>query len=134
MVTKRWCNFSKMVALLNRKEVIKRQDLMTLPKNDWTALMWASYGGNKDVVLLLFTKGADVNAKINNGVTALTWASQKGHQEIVQLLLAKGADVIQRGMMAGSHCWLPSIYGHKEVVQLFKNAGAVDYRSKEAIK
>ena len=36
-------------------------------------------------------KGADVNAKNNNGGTALIWASKKGHTGIVQLLKKAGA-------------------------------------------
>lgn len=35
-------------------------------------------------------KGAQVNAKNNNGWTALMWASDEGHADVVQLLLDRG--------------------------------------------
>jgi ankyrin repeat protein len=57
-----------------------------------TALIYAANHGYEMVEALL-TKGADVNAKANNGSTALMAAAQTGHIEIVEALLARGADV-----------------------------------------
>jgi ankyrin repeat protein len=42
-------------------------------------------------VQALLAKGADVNAKINDGRTALICASEEGHSEIAQLLIKAGA-------------------------------------------
>jgi ankyrin repeat protein len=36
-------------------------------------------------------KGADVNAKINNGLTALEAAKRNGHTDVIQLLEKAGA-------------------------------------------
>jgi ankyrin repeat protein len=58
-----------------------------------TALIGASYKGQREVVEFLLAKGADVNAKTYYGNTALMMASSNGHSEVVKLLLAKGADV-----------------------------------------
>ena len=55
--------------------------------------MAASYKGHRDLVQALLAKGADANAKANDGVTALMLASRQGHREVVQALLARGADV-----------------------------------------
>lgn len=55
--------------------------------------MYASQEGYLGVVQALLAKGADVNAKNNDGRTALIFASLKGQLEIVQAFLAKGADV-----------------------------------------
>ena len=46
---------------------------------------------NKEISELLIAKGADVNAKSENGVTPLHRAALHGHKEIAKLFIAKGA-------------------------------------------
>ena len=56
--------------------------------------MVATIKGHKDVVDMLLSKGADVNAKITDfGATALYLACQIGYKEIVESLISKGADI-----------------------------------------
>ena len=43
--------------------------------NDWTALLWASSRGNKDIVNLLLEKGAYINAQNINDNMGLIFAS-----------------------------------------------------------
>ncbi len=61
----------------------------------YTVLMIAacSYASqdNEPMVKLLISKGADVNAKSNDGQTALTLAIERGNKEIEKLLIARGA-------------------------------------------
>lgn len=45
----------------------------------------------KDIVVILLNKGADVNAKNNNGWTALMFAEFENHTEIVNILKQAGA-------------------------------------------
>jgi hypothetical protein len=47
--------------------------------------------GHAAAVLELLDKGADVNARGDNGATALIAASGNGHLTVAQVLLAKGA-------------------------------------------
>jgi ankyrin repeat protein len=50
--------------------------------------------GHKEIVEILISNNADVNAKATyNGETALIYASKKGHIEIVKLLINNNADV-----------------------------------------
>ena len=55
--------------------------------------MVAAFYGRKEIVELLLSKGADVNAKDSKGETALMVAAFYGRKETVELLLSKGADV-----------------------------------------
>ena len=48
-------------------------------------------------------KGANVNAKNQNGATPLHRAAWFGHKEIVELLIAKGADVNAKDDSQSSH-------------------------------
>jgi hypothetical protein len=48
--------------------------------------MMAAYSGHMEIVKLLLGKGAEVNAKANDGGTALSVARRNGHTDIVQLL------------------------------------------------
>jgi ankyrin repeat protein len=60
----------------------------------WTPLHEAAFGGRKEIVELLISNGADVNAKHDGfGTTPLHRAAYRGHKEIVELLIGKGADV-----------------------------------------
>jgi serine/threonine-protein phosphatase 6 regulatory ankyrin repeat subunit B len=61
--------------------------------NNWTPLIWASYFGHRDIVKLLISKDADVNAKSFDNNTALTYASLLGFKEIVKDLIDAGTDV-----------------------------------------
>jgi ankyrin repeat protein len=78
-------------------------------------------------------KGADVNAKDNNGDTALMEASRKdvlmkahleGHLELVRLLLDKGADVNAKDNNGDTALMQASRKGHLDVVRALLDKGA----------
>ena len=58
-----------------------------------TPLHYATGNGHKEIVVLLITEGADVNAKNGKGWTPLFGAAVLGKNKIVELLIAKGANV-----------------------------------------
>jgi len=89
----------------------------------------AAFSGNLQEVERLLGKGADINAKRDNGTTALIGASIEGHQEVVELLLAKEANVDAKVYFFGrsggaTACDLASQKGHQEIVKLLVRAGA----------
>lgn len=84
----------------------------------------AAYYGDLSAVESFIAKGADVNAKRNDGWTALHIASSFGYKEIVELLLAKGVDVNAKDDDGSTPLLLASQKGHKEVVELLIKAGA----------
>ena len=53
----------------------------------------ASFEGHDEIIELLLSKGADVNAQGGKYGNALQAASSRGHDKIVELLLSKGADL-----------------------------------------
>ncbi|WP_319803449.1 ankyrin repeat domain-containing protein [Wolbachia endosymbiont (group B) of Aporia crataegi] len=64
-------------------------------KNEYgyTLLHYAAKNNNSDLVDLLLTKGADINAKDNSGNTPLHLATLNGKLQVVKKLLEKGADI-----------------------------------------
>lgn len=49
-------------------------------------LIFAAQFGDVELVKLLLSVGADVNARDYNGTTALDWAKKKGHANVVEIL------------------------------------------------
>ena len=60
-------------------------------KSGNTALMWASYYGNIDIVQYLLENEADFTVTNNNGETALSLARNSGNDDVVLLLRSHGA-------------------------------------------
>ena len=61
-----------------------------------TPLFYAVYGGHLEIVELLITRGADVNAVYLNGNSVLDQAHNYDDQEMVELLEAHGAEVADK--------------------------------------
>lgn len=67
-------------------------DVNALLPDGSTALLYAAYLGDTDLVAALLKAGADANVRNEFGSFALTEAAQAGSAKIVQLLLEHGAD------------------------------------------
>ncbi len=60
------------------------------PTQRSTALMFAAKHGHADIVRLLVVRGADINAKRNDGATALIMAASEGHADVINVLVELG--------------------------------------------
>ena len=67
--------------------------LTELAPNTRTPLHTAAYTGKLNIVQLLISRGADVNAATSTGSTPLHGATLYNHEAVVRLLVAKGGNV-----------------------------------------
>jgi hypothetical protein len=106
---------------------------LSLPSHasDSEELIQAAGRGDVSIVRQLLNKGADINAKDDNGWTALMMASSyKGNYEIVRMLLAKGADVNAGNNERGTALYNACVFGHSEIVnELIAHGADVDARN-----
>ena len=68
---------------------------------DDNRLIGAASNGNTGALKALLGRGAEVNARDENGQTALYHAAWKGRTDAVQVLLAAGAEVNARNNAGG---------------------------------
>ena len=90
-----------------------------------TALMIASYHGQKSVVNMLIELGADINAsEYVDGRTALIDASISGQIEMVKLLLDRGADINAKNLEGWTALMAAVENKHNDIVALLMERGA----------
>jgi uncharacterized protein len=107
--------------------------------------IWASASGKLNVVQTLLAKGAEVNAKANDGETALMRASASsytfgGRLDVVQALFANGAEVNAAERFGRTALMMASESGILDVVQALLakgaevNAKANDFRTSSRLQ
>jgi ankyrin repeat protein len=60
---------------------------------NYTPLHHAAINGRTEVVALLLSKGADINARTNVGSTPLMLAAQEAQKDVIEQLIQAGADL-----------------------------------------
>ncbi|KAJ7416232.1 ribonuclease L [Willisornis vidua] len=79
---------------------------------------------NRELVLELLDKGADVNSKVVGGWTPLQTAVQSGEEDLVRLLLEKGACLHARKDNGGTAFTEAGIMGNVNILKLLLDHGS----------
>lgn len=83
-----------------------------------TPVLAATQGNHVDVVRLLVSRGANVNAQDAQQDSAFLLASASGYTDIVQATLAAGADLASTNRYGGTALIPACHYGHVDTVRL----------------
>jgi ankyrin repeat protein len=84
--------------------------------------MGAARGGHIEILNMLLTAGADVNAVSDAGVTAVFLAAMEGHLNVVKTLVAANADIGVKTTRDGTTAvMIAEQKGHLEVVQFVQS-------------
>ena len=84
----------------------------------------AAAKGDLEDVKRHLEKGADVNAKDDNGWTPLHEAAWNGHKEVVELLIVKGANVNAMDNDSKTPLGQARTFGHTDIAELLIAKGA----------
>jgi ankyrin repeat protein len=87
-------------------------------------LFAAAQSGDPNIVSVLLSNGANVNARDANGLTPLIVASYQGSWPMINELLKKGADVNLRSNIGKTALMVATQNGHEPVVKLLIEKGA----------
>jgi ankyrin repeat protein len=87
-------------------------------------LIYAAVNGDLPGVQKMLRKGADVNAKHENGSTSLILASQNGHVDVVRELSKSGADVNAKNQFGDTSLTSASRKGDVDMVRELLRRGA----------
>jgi ankyrin repeat protein len=89
-----------------------------------TALHWAAWTGNADILQRVLQCGAEINARDNTGRCALHFAAQNGSIDCVRELVRSGANFKAKDNWGRSPLHLAGSDGRNESIRLLLEAGA----------
>ncbi len=99
--------------------------------NRWTPLLVALLRSNQELAQLLLNRGADINAKNEDGVTALMEVLYRGYppKSVVKFLLENGADRKVKDNAGKTAFDYAKGSGHEELVRAFRRTGKEKLKS-----
>ena len=101
-------------------------------KGDCTPLMEAASAGHTEIVKLLLSHNAEVNAQSSSGNTPLMYACAGGHEDVVQMLLEAHANVEDHNENGHTPLMEAASAGHVGVAKiLLKNGAGINTHSNE---
>lgn len=108
--------------IFGRKKMLLNKEIHAslLEKKDIfgnTPIHYAAAFGKKEILNLLLSQGANVNAKNKNRMTPLLLASAAGHDDIVQLLLQSKANINARDREGRTALHYASYNGYQTIVE-----------------
>ena len=86
--------------------------------NEWGALHYAVFAGNKDLAANLIERGADINARTPNNSTPLMMAAREGHEDLSRFLLESGADPKLKNEVGDTAMTWAMRYSHFSIAKL----------------
>jgi uncharacterized protein len=107
-----------------RALVAQKADVNAPQVDGATALHWAIYRDDDELVDLLIRSGADVKARNRDGVTPLAMASLYGKPAMILKLLKAGADAAEVGPAGQTVLMLAARNGQPEAIKVLIEGGA----------
>ncbi|XP_048257896.1 palmitoyltransferase AKR1-like [Haliotis rufescens] len=121
------CDASKAGNLEEVKRLVSQGVDVNCRWGGWsmTLVMWAAYGGHRDVVELLVSEGADVSLVTGHSYNTLHYACWGGHLETVKFVLSLHVvDIDARNNRGLTAADLARRRGHTRVLDLLVSRGA----------
>jgi len=107
-----------------RKQLAAGSDVNQPEPDGTSALLWAAYQSDPELVSLLLKAGADPNVPNSFGVTPLLQASRYGHAATIKVLLDGGADMAAAVRDGETPLMAAARAGGLEAVKLLLQRGA----------
>jgi ankyrin repeat protein len=115
------------------KLIRSKADVNAAQVDGATALHWAVYRDDADLLDMLVRAGADVKVANSEGVTPLSMAALYGNAAMMDRLIKAGADAKQRGPNGETMVMLAARNGNPQAVTVLLEAGA-DVNVREPIR
>ncbi|MCD4785141.1 MAG: ankyrin repeat domain-containing protein [Candidatus Eremiobacteraeota bacterium] len=123
------------------KKLLKQNPNLAISRDDGSKgaihkgknpLHWAAIKGNGEIIMLILSAGADVNAKDKSGITPLGYSINWGKNNVTMILVKNKADVnMGNGIIGETPLHRAAAKGNNQVIMLLIDHGAViDSRTK----